>query len=265
MIAKGSGEMLVDTHAHLCDAVFEKDLGEVLQRAQECGVSRIIAVSETMSEGQRTLDLADRHTQILPAVGLYPKYAHRGRAEEVAGFIRREQGRLAAIGEVGLDFRLAESDEDKELQQDVFSLFIQLSLELDLPLNVHSRSAGKHAVKTLLEQGARRVQMHAFDGKAGSAAPAVEAGYFFSVPPSVTRSRQKQKLLKQLPLSCLLLETDSPVLGPSPTERNEPRNLVSSLRAVAEIKNLPEAEVREAVQENTRQLFGHLPIFAPLC
>jgi len=156
--------MLVDTHAHLCDPVFEKDLGDVLQRAQERGVSRVIAVSETMSEGQRTLELAGRYPQILPAAGLYPRYADLGRAEEVAGFIRREQGRLAAIGEVGLDFRLAESDEDRELQQAVFSLFIQLSLELELPLNVHSRSAGKHAAKTLLELGARKVQMHAFDG-----------------------------------------------------------------------------------------------------
>jgi TatD DNase family protein len=100
--------------------------------------------------------------------------------------------------------------------------------------------------------------MHAFDGKAGSAAPAVEAGYFFSVPPSVTRSRQKQKLVKQLPLSCLLLETDAPVLGPSPEERNEPGNLTVSLQVVAEIKDVPQEQVREAVVENTARLYGNL-------
>ena len=83
------------------------------------------------------------------------------------------------------------------------------------------------------------MQLHAFDGKASAALPAVEAGYFFSIPPSVVRSRQKQKLVKQLPLTCLLVETDSPVLGPEPGVRNEPANLPLAIRAIAEIKSLP--------------------------
>jgi TatD DNase family protein len=99
--------------------------------------------------------------------------------------------------------------------------------------------------------------MHAFDGKASAALPAVEAGYYFSIPPSVVRSRQKQKLVKNLPLSCLLLETDSPVLGPTPDERNEPANVRISINAIAEIKGLHEAEVIEAVTENTRRLYGN--------
>jgi TatD DNase family protein len=100
--------------------------------------------------------------------------------------------------------------------------------------------------------------MHAFDGKAGAAMPAVEAGYFFSIPPSVTRSRQKQKLVKRLPLSCLLIETDSPVLGPSPDERNEPVNIRQSVQAIAEIKDISEETVIAAVWENTERLYGKL-------
>ncbi len=102
------------------------------------------------------------------------------------------------------------------------------------------------------------MQLHAFDGKASTALPAVEAGYFFSIPPSVVRSRQKQKLVKHLPLTCLLVETDSPVLGPEPGARNEPANLLLAIRAIAEIKGLPEPSVAEAVSENAARLYGSL-------
>jgi TatD DNase family protein len=110
----------------------------------------------------------------------------------------------------------------------------------------------------LLEQGAQKVQLHAFDGKASAAMPAVEAGYFFSIPPSIVRSKQKQKLVKHLPISCLLVESDSPVLGPSPEKRNEPSNAAISVDAIAEIKNISRKEVIETIFENTCRLYGKL-------
>jgi TatD DNase family protein len=110
----------------------------------------------------------------------------------------------------------------------------------------------------LLESGAARVQLHAFDGRASTTGPAVEAGYYFSIPPSVARSRQKQKLVKQLPLDSLLVETDSPVLGPEPGSRNEPANLALVVQAIAAIKSLPEQAVAEAVTANTIRLYGRL-------
>ena len=164
---------------------------------------------------------------VKPAAGLYPTFLDCDQAEKMHAFIRSHRAQLAAIGEVGLDHWAVKEETDRELQREIFKNFIRLSQELGLPLNVHSRSAGRHVVAMLLEEGATRVQLHAFDGKASAALPAVEAGYFFSIPPSVVRSRQKQKLVKQLPLTCLLVETDSPVLGPEPGVRNEPANLPS--------------------------------------
>ena len=146
----------------------------------------------------------------------------------------------------------------RRIQKEIFEGFIHLSNELNLPLNVHSRSAGRHAVALLLECGAVNVQMHAFDGKASSALPAIEAGYFFSIPPSIVRSRQKQKLVKRLPLACLLVETDSPVLAPNPDERNEPANVMPAVAAIADIKHMRKEEVIEALRENTQRLYGEL-------
>ncbi|TNF80121.1 MAG: hypothetical protein EP299_02785, partial [Acidobacteria bacterium] len=123
-------------------------------------------------------------------------------------------------------------------------------------LNVHSRSAGRKTIELLLERGAKKVHLHAFDGRAAKALPGVEAGYYFSVPPSVVRSPQKQKLVQRLPLSCLLLETDSPVLGEVPDERNEPANVGIGLEAICRIKNLTRGEAAAAIAENTNRLYG---------
>ena len=252
--------MLIDTHAHLCDPVFDPDRAEALERAAAAGIGAVILVGEDLKDARSNLELATGNSMLKPAAGLYPAILDRAQAEDLQLFIRKESDRLVAIGEVGLDYWVVQAEPDKELQREIFKGFIALSLELDLPLNVHSRSAGRHAVSLLLDCGASRVQMHAFDGKASAALPAVEAGYYFSIPPSVVRSRQKQKLVKNLPLSCLLVETDSPVLGPTPDERNEPANVRISINAIADIKGIPQSEVIEAVTENTRKLYGDLII-----
>ncbi len=248
---------LTDCHAHLCDGSFAEDLDEALGRARDAGVEAVVAVGETRADAERNLELAEAYPGVVrPAAGLYPTHLDPAEAERVAGLIRRERPRLAGIGEVGLDRWKVRDERGLAVQREIFAFFIDLSIELDLPLNVHSRSAGRHAIDLLRQRGAKRVQLHAFDGRAARAEPAVEAGYFFSAPPSVVRSPQKRKLVRRLPLSCLLLETDSPVLGPERDQRNEPANAVVSLAAIAEIKGLPVSDVAAAVRENTTRLYG---------
>jgi TatD DNase family protein len=249
---------LVDAHAHLCDPAFDADRDDVLERARAAGVAAIVAVGEDLADARRNLELARANSMIRPAAGLYPTHLSLERAVELAAFIRRNRQRLSAIGEVGLDFWAVKEEPQKALQREIFKLFIQLAVDLDLPLNIHSRSAGRHAVAMLLENNAVKVQLHAFDGKPGAALPAVEAGYFFSIPPSIVRSRQKQRLVQQLPLDRLLVETDSPVLGPDASRRNEPANLPGVVRAIAQIKNVSQEAVAAAVSENTARLYGTL-------
>ena len=247
---------LVDVHAHICDPAFDPDRAEVLARAQWAGLTAIVAVGENLNDARKNVALATTYPMLKAAAGLYPTILDLDQADEMEAFIRLNRPHLVAIGEVGLDYWAVKEDSQKEVQREILKRFVQLSKVLDLPLNIHSRSAGRHAIHLLLENSATRVQMHAFDGKAGTALPAVEAGYFFSIPPSVIRSRQKQKLVKRLPLASLLVETDSPVLGPTPAARNEPAYLSVSIQTIAQIKDVPEAAVMEAVSENTRRLYG---------
>jgi TatD DNase family protein len=249
---------LVDCHAHLADKLFDADRAAVLAEAKRAGVAAVVTVGETLAEAKRILELAGEHEELLPCAGLYPTHLDMEEADAVEKLVRENADRLIGIGEVGLDHWKVKEEADRELQKEIFKRFIRLSLELDLPLNVHSRSAGRHVIATLIDEDARRVQLHAFDGKGSSALPALDAGYCFSIPASIVRSRQKQKLVRRLPLSCLLLETDSPVLAPEPGRRNEPANLRLALEAVAALKEISEEQVAEAVTENFRRLYGYM-------
>ena len=248
--------VIIDTHTHLCDTVFEADRDQVLERARASGVGSIILVGEDLQDARRNLALAGRYPMLKPAAGLYPGVVDQGQARALDDFIRENRNDLVAIGEVGLDRWIVKTPEDREVQESIFRGFIHLSRELDLPLNVHSRSAGRKAVELLMAEGAEKVQLHAFDAKAATAMPAVEAGFYFSIPPSIVRSRQKQKLVKALPLDALLLETDSPVLGPDPAKRNEPANIIQVVEAIAAIKNVAAEDVIEAAFVNAIKLYG---------
>lgn len=247
---------IIDTHAHICDPSFDTDRDDILERARKNDIVSIVAVSENKTDAEKNIQLSSEYTCIKAAVGLYPSVLDDEKADEIIEIIRKERDNLVGIGEVGLDYWLAKTDDEREIQRRIFSKFIKLSLEVDLPLNVHSRSAGFHAIELLIQKGARKVQMHAFDGKASKVKNAIEAGFFFSIPPSIIRSRQKQKLIKQLPLDCLLLESDAPVLGPDPNERNEPMNVKTTLSMIAEIKELPEEVLSNAIFDNSLELYG---------
>lgn len=250
--------MIIDTHTHLCDPIFNNDRALVLQQAREVGVSHIISVSETLADVKTNLELAGMHPELHAAAGLYPANLDLQEAAEIIRLIEENPDGLVGIGEVGLDHWVVKEEAEREIQRAIFKSFIDLSARTGLPLNIHSRSAGRVVIELLLEKGAKKVHLHAFDGKASSALPAVEAGYFFSVPPSIVRSKQKQKLVKRLPLSALMLETDSPVLGADPDTRNEPANITLALAAVAEIKGEAIETVRDAVRENTFRLYDRL-------
>ena len=253
--ANPTSSLLTDTHCHICDAGFDADRAAVLERAVAAGVHTIIAVGEDLADAEKNLALVRQFPVLKLAAGLYPTHLDMTAADQMIAFIRTHRNVVAAIGEVGLDFWMVKTEDGREVQKAIFARFVDLARELDLPLNVHARSAGRHAVDLLIRRGAKRVQLHAFDGKIATARPGLEAGYFFSIPPSIVRSRQKQKLVRHLPLDCLLVETDSPVLGPEPAVRNEPAHLGIAVRAIAELKDLSEETVIEAVVANTRRLY----------
>jgi len=244
---------IVDTHCHLEEPEFDADLEEVIQQAVRLGVHMITsAISEDTWE--RALGISRSYGSVSVALGLDPAlYYQVNSAQDI---INANQEQLIALGEVGLDHYRERDHKKRENQEKSFRLMIALAKEIGLPLQVHSRSAGRRCLETLTNMEAEKVQMHAFDGKASLARVAsAEYGYYFSIPTSVVRSAQKRKLVKAIDIERILVETDSPVLGPDRESRNEPSNVWVALREVASILKREEDEMREILLENTLRLY----------
>uniref|UniRef100_A0A914Q9M2 Uncharacterized protein n=1 Tax=Panagrolaimus davidi TaxID=227884 RepID=A0A914Q9M2_9BILA len=242
---------MIDTHSHLADPQFDHDFVEMIQRAKAAGVKKVI-ISEEYPDF------------IYPATGVHPVQKENTSAnwshfEGVEDFLLNNHKKLVAIGEVGLDFtpRYIKDDvEDKKIQREILKRQIELANEYNLPLNVHSRSAGRPAISWLIENGAKNVQMHAFSGNVKSAKEGIEAGFYFSIPPSFSlNENEKIPLINAIPLNQLLLETDSPVLGPSKTVRNEPANIRISAELIAKAKNISVEEVIGQTTKNAKILY----------
>jgi TatD DNase family protein len=251
-----SSFQIVDTHCHLEESEFDADLDEVIQQAVRSGVHMITsAIREDTWE--RALGFSRNHGSVSLALGLDPTLCYQ--VESAQDFISANQEQLIALGEVGLDHYRERDHKKRENQEKSFRLMITLAKEIGLPLQVHSRSAGRKCLETLTNTEAEKVQMHAFDGKARLARVAsADHGYYFSIPTSVVRSAQKRKLVKAVDIERILVETDSPVLGPDRESRNEPSNVWVALREVASILGREEEEMREILLENTLRLYPRI-------
>ena len=249
---------LVDTHCHIEQSEFDTDRRQVIARALELGVA-MISSAIAIQEYEKLLTIADEFETVHASLGLDP--TSFASVEQALVKIRENKSRIIAIGETGLDHYLIRDHDDRRLQEQAIREIIVLAAEFGLPIQIHSRSAGRKAVEVLTNAEAGNVHMHAFDGKASIARSASrDLGYYFSIPPSVVRSPQKQKLVKAVDIERLLLETDSPVLGPEKGVRNEPSNVLIALQEVSRMLRRDEEELREIILENTLRLYdgiGH--------
>ncbi|RLG75386.1 MAG: hypothetical protein DRO23_04155 [Thermoprotei archaeon] len=252
---------MIDVHCHIHDEVFDNDREEVISRAKEKGVKHIIISAVKPEEVSKALNIVNSFKEYMSlTIGHDPVIVSDEVFEEQLKNVKKYLDIIVGIGEAGLDYYFVRDHGERDRQRRIFALWINVAKELDLPLVIHSRSAGKYAIEILLEQKYFNVVMHAYDGSVGWAIEAAKHGVYFSIPPSVIFSIQKQKLVRKLPLENLLLETDSPVLSPIRGERNEPANIVYSAMKIAEIKNISLSKVIDATIENTLDVFKKLKL-----
>lgn len=258
----GVSTQLVDAHCHIGDEAFKEDLELVLERASNQGVSALISSTVSLPEAQRSMEISTQYPSLVyTSVGSDPSRLEAEWVGPIIETIRSNQRRIVGIGEVGLDHYWVTEPNKRVWQLDRFKDWIMLASELELPLTVHSRSAGYESLETIKSADVERVLMHAYDGKVGHAMQAAESGILFSIPASVVHSDQKQKLARRLPIENLVLETDSPVLSPIRGQRNEPANLKYALLKISDLKQMDVDSVAEITSRNAKRLFD-LPVTA---
>lgn len=281
------GAPMIDCHAHLNWTEFDADIDAVLERARARGVVGILCVAMDQRDDAALARLLNASTDALclrPALGVHPICAHVASTDldQLERLFDSPPPLLAAssplawtaVGECGLDYSTkalpktndaATNDAIRAAQHAALDRQIAIAVKHQLPLNVHSRSAGHHAIDFICQRLAavdrqRRpaVLMHAFDGKAKFAQNAVanvDVTFYFSVAPSIVRGEQLQKLVQAVPLDRLVLESDAPGLGPTLGTRNEPANVSISCRAIAQLLGLTPVEVARATTRNAATLF----------
>ena len=244
--------MIVDVHSHLHFKEFENDLPDVLERAKQAGVVKIIVSGTSLNSNKQVLELAKKNKIIEPSFGAYPTEVKKNNIEEQLEYIKKNKKNIIAVGECGLDYKeLKNSKEQKEC----FEKVISLTEKIKKPIIIHSRKAESDALDLLESSNLKKVIMHCFTAKMSLVQRAYELGYSFTIPTVITRLLHFQEIVKRIPLDRLLTETDAPYLSPFKTKRNEPAFIVETIKKIAEIKKMDPKEVENSLFMNYQKLF----------
>lgn len=248
---------LIDTHAHLEDV---GNLKEAIKRAVEAGVIAIIAVGSDYDSNLWVLHESRKYEigklRIYPALGLHPWNLNTASIETTMEFIKNNVEKVAALGEVGLDYwykNIRKDECGKELQRKAFRRILDIARENDKPVSIHNRGAWMDCVNMTIEANVKKAVFHWFTGPDDALKKLLEHGYYISATPAAAYSNEHRRTILNTPLENIILETDSPVVYSE--ETSEPAHLVKALKSVAELKGESIEVVAEKTTENARRIF----------
>ncbi|MFQ5823372.1 MAG: TatD family hydrolase [bacterium] len=252
--------MLTDTHAHLYFNHFDDDRDDVIQRAFDAGVKKIINIGIDLETCLQSIEMAEKHQGVYAAVGIHPNDSTKLDDEALATlkeFTRHPK--VVAVGEIGLDFY--RDHVPIEIQRQAFRKQIALAKDVNLPIIIHNRQAGWEILDILKAESTVGLGgvFHCFSENERMAEEVLDFGFHISFTGNLTfKKSDLSKVARMVPLERLLLETDSPFLSPEPKRgrRNEPSHVVYIAQKLAEIKGSDLAEIENITANNAMRLFG---------
>ena len=251
---------MIDSHCHLDHEPLFSDIENVLERSKLIGIDKILTICTTFDSFNKIINLVNINPMIFGTFGIHPHEADNDVANkfEIIENVKKSK-KIIGIGETGLDFFYNNSEKVKQI--DSFKAHIEASLELNIPIIIHSRNAEIDTLKTLnlYKNHKIKILMHCFTGSLEFAQELLKLNSFFSASGIITfkNSLDLQSTFKYLPNDRILIETDSPFLAPIPKRgsKNEPSFIRYTAEKLAEIKNLTFNEIDKITTNNFNKLF----------
>jgi TatD DNase family protein len=259
-------DLLIDIHCHLDHPFFNGKTDEMVNNAEKSGLKIILTAGINPETNRKTLELAEKYNIVKAALGIYPvrtlqKEIETGNyplkpnifdIDKEIEFIKKNENKISAIGEVGLDY--SQGEKSKE-QKELFEKLISLAEKIKKPIIVHSRKAEFDCVEILETSKLKKIIMHCFSGKKSLVKRISDNGWFLTIPTNVVRSHQFQFIADYVPITQLFCETDAPYLSPFKEKQNQPAFVIESYKKIAEIKNMDLKEVVNNVYMNWQRIF----------
>ncbi|MCX8176104.1 MAG: TatD family hydrolase [Candidatus Bathyarchaeota archaeon] len=249
---------LVDSHVHLDEL---ENFEEALKDCRNVGVLAVVGVGSNYASNSYLINLPAEcyGVKIYIALGIHPWAVtlEKEKPDLTLKLVEENSDKIVGVGEVGLDFWLKEArkrQDVKDLQIEVFKLFLDAAREHGKPVIIHSRGAWEECLYLAEKTGVEKAVFHWFTGPLNTSKRIVDDGYFISATPAVHSSKEHQLVIKNTPLENILIETDSPVKYGGISAK--PSDVTKSLEGVAKIKGLSVEEVAKVVAENFEKVFN---------
>ncbi len=256
--------MIFETHAHYEDEQYDADREAVLGGLQEGGVGWVVNIGSNVETSRATVELTERHPFIYGAVGIHPgavKWMDDGAFEKIVELSKADK--VVAIGETGLDYYGGKGEAANQIEW--FVKHIDLAKERGLPLVVHSRDAAEDTLCVMQENRAEDAGgvVHCFSYSAAMAREFVQMGFFIGIGGVVTfrNAKNVKEVVKAVPLTSIVLETDCPYLAPEPHrgKRNQSDYLSHVAREIASLRGVTFDEVVEVTRDNALYMYRIAP------
>jgi len=240
---------VIDTHAHLDEL---PDPEAAIKEARKGGVLGIVAVGQDISSNQKTIEMARRHPGfVFPAIGYHPWRLNPDHDDETLAYIDTNLKHCVALGEVGLDYK---AKTKKKIQKAIFEQLLAIAKRHHKPVIVHCRFVYETAYRMVKESGLEKAIFHWYSGSLDLIPLIAAEGYYMSATPALLYNPYHAKAIDAVPLSNLLLETDSPVQYQELVAR--PVHVQVTLQEVARVKGIPPEEVAAQTTRNAKACFG---------
>lgn len=257
----------VDAHIHLSDPEYKTHISEIIRDAERSDIVALVSNSTNLQTSFQNIELAEMYPNLVyAALGIHPwniKELLLNELEQTANLIlnNKQYERIVAIGEIGLDYKYVKGGQKKlmGMQYEVFCRMLQLSEKLSLPVIIHSRGTTSEILDILSSYDIKKVLLHWFSNQLELLPEIVDHGYYITEGPPTVYSSHIQDIVRRIPITNLLTETDGPVQffrQPFKEKMTTPSFIPLVVNAIAKIKGKAKAEVAEQIFENFVTFFG---------